>query len=326
MDWQGQNVLITGCSGLLGSWLTHDLLRRGAHVVGLFRHNPENSLLKQLHLLEKIDVVRGDICQPDLIAQTVKEHHIHFIFHLAAQTQVGIAYQDPLATFETNIRGTWLLLEAARQHKDVAGILVVSSDKAYGQQPSLPYQEDAPLLGQHPYDVSKSCADLIARTYAHTYDLPVAVARCANLYGGGDLNWNRLIPGTIRSVLKQEAPVIRSDGKAKRNYIFVQDVVQGFVTILENIGRSDVRGEAFNVGADHAYTVLEVIQTIIQLSDLPTLKPIIQNRVQGNEIQEQNLSSAKAKRLLNWQPTYSLEEGLRHTLGWYVQFLQGSLQ
>ena len=248
------------------------------------------------------------------------DNAIDTIFHLAAQTLVGVANRDPITTFETNIRGTWLLLDAARHNSAVKRVVVASSDKAYGAQPQLPYCEDAPLQGQHPYDVSKSCADLIARTYACTYDLPVAVTRCSNLYGGGDFNWNRIVPGTIRSVLQGERPIVRSDGQAKRNYIFVQDAVRGYLTVAQQLSKSAVRGEAFNFGVDKPTTALDMINNIIKLSDFPHLEPIILNEAK-NEIQEQHLCSNKARRVLGWEPQYSLADSLGQTIAWYREHL-----
>ena len=202
--WHRRNVFITGCTGLLGSWLTAALLEQGARVVGLIHNNAQHSLLAHMALLNQLTLVQGDICHQELLNQTPQQYKIDTIFHLAAQTLVVVANRDPLTTFETNIKGTWLLLEAARHCPTLTRMVVAGSDKAYGAQPTLPYHEDAPLLGQHPYDVSKSCSDLISRTYAHSYNLPVTVTRCSNLYGGGDLNWNRLVPGTIRSVFNRE--------------------------------------------------------------------------------------------------------------------------
>ncbi len=321
--WRGKRLFITGCSGLLGSWLTAELIQKGASILGLIHSDPSHSLLTYMGTIEHIDTIQGDIRDFDLIAKILAENPVDIIFHLAAQTQVGVANRDPMTTFDTNIKGTWTLLEAARCQPQPPGLIIASSDKAYGEQSGLPYHEDTPLLGQHPYDVSKACADLIARTYAHSYSLPVATARCANLYGGGDLNWRRIVPGTIRSVLQGERPVVRSDGTAKRNYIFVQDAVRGYLTLGQNLHRSDVCGQAFNFGVEAATTALDMIYTIISLSPWPHLQPIILNEAQ-NEIQEQDLCSRKAQEILNWQPRYSLENGLRQTISWYEHYLAKS--
>lgn len=291
--------------------------------MGLVRDGVAQSQLVRSGLIHQIDVVNGDIIDLQLMERVLAEYQVDTLFHLAAQTIVGIANRAPLATFETNIRGTWMVLEAARRSPTVKRIIAASSNHAYGEQPeNLPYREDMPLLGQHPYDVSKSCADLIARTYARTYDLPVAVTRCANLYGGGDLNWNRIVPGTIRDVLQGQAPVIRSDGRSKRDYVYVQDVVRGYLLLAQQLDRPEVQGEAFNFGAETAVSALDMVQTIIRLSDHPQLEPIIRNNA-PNEIQDQYLSSDKVGQMLGWEPQYSLEAGLRETMVWYRDFLNG---
>ncbi|MCA9934418.1 MAG: GDP-mannose 4,6-dehydratase [Ardenticatenaceae bacterium] len=318
--WRNKRVFVTGCTGHVGSWLTAELLAKGAHVVGLLRNHAVRPLLRQNNLISQIDVVHGDVRDYALLEQTLAHHEIDTIFHLAAQTLVGVANRVPLPTFETNIRGTWTLLEAARHNPTVQRVITASSDKAYGSHAELPYREDSPLLGAHPYDVSKSCADLIARSYAHTYDLRVAVTRSANLYGGGDLNWNRIVPGTMRSVLRGERPILRSDGTMKRDYLFIKDVVRGYLTLAENMHRADVCGEAFNFGADHPVSALEMVETIIQLSNYPDLHPIILDEAH-NEIQAQYLSVEKTRRVLGWQPCYSLEEGLQETIDWYAAYL-----
>lgn len=318
--WREKRVFVTGCTGLLGSWLTAALVELGAEVVGLVRDYVPQSQLYRSGMVDRINVVRGELCDYDLLARILAEYEVAFIFHLAAQTIVGIANQAPLSTLETNIRGTYLLLEAARHMEMVQGIVVASSDKAYGDQPQLPYVEEAPLHGRHPYDVSKSCADLIAQAYAHSYKLPVIVTRCANLYGGGDLNWNRILPGTIRSVLRGERPIIRSDGTFKRDYLFVKDAVRGYLTAAQRLTDPAMVGETFNFGMGHPKTALEVVQTIIQVSDYPDLEPIILNEVE-NEIQDQYLCSDKAGRILGWEPQFTLEAGLAETVAWYRAFL-----
>jgi CDP-glucose 4,6-dehydratase len=235
---------------------------------------------------------------------------------LAALTVVGVANRAPVPTFETNIRGTWLLLEAARQWGKLEQMVVASSDKAYGSHDTLPYTEDAPLQGRHPYDVSKSCADLIAQTYAHTYRLPVAVTRCANMFGGGDLNWNRIVPGTIRSALLNERPIVRSDGTMKRDYIYVKDIVNAYLMLAESMQNGVNTGATFNFGVDAPISVLEMVSKIVSLSDHPDLQPIIQNNA-TNEIQNQYLSSKKAHESLGWKPAYTLDQGLKETIEWY---------
>lgn len=318
--WQDKRVFITGAAGLLGSWLTAELLNQGADIVGLIRDRVPQSPLVLTSNISRINIVHGDICDYALMERVIAEYEVDTIFHLAAQTQVGIANRAPVSTFETNIKGTWVVLEAARHNPTVERVLVASSDKAYGDQTELPYHEDSPMQGLHPYDVSKSCADLIARTYANTYDLPVTVTRFANLYGGGDLNWNRLIPGTMRSVLRGERPIVRSDGTFKRDYIYVRDAVRGYMMLAEQSDQSAVSGEAFNFGLDCPISVLEVINSIIALSDYPDLEPIILDEVE-HEIQDQYLSSEKVGQVVGWEPQYTLETGLKETMDWYQTFL-----
>lgn len=318
--WRDKRVFITGVTGLLGSWLTAELVRQGADIVGLVRDQVNQSPFIRSGVINQITIVRGDVGDYATIERILAEYEIETIFHLAAQTQVGIANRVPMSTFETNVKGAWVILEAARRNPTIRRILVASSDKVYGLQKELPNREDAPLQAQYPYDVSKTCADLIARTYAHTYDMPIAVTRFANLFGGGDLNWNRLVPGTIRSVLRQEQPVIRSDGTFKRDFTYIRDAVRGYLTLAEQVDRPDVRGEAFNFGLSNPVSVLDMIKSIIKLSDHPNLEPIILGEVK-HEIQDQYLSSEKAARILNWRPQFTLEEGLRETMAWYKDYL-----
>lgn len=314
--WRDRRVLVTGCTGVLGSWLTAKLVELGVDVVGLVRDWVPQSHLVRSGTMDRIKVVRGSVTDQEIVNRIFAEYEIQTCLHLAALTVVGVANRAPAPTFETNIRGTWLLLEAARQWGKVEQFILASSDKAYGSHEVLPYTESAPLQGQHPYDVSKSCADLIAQTYAHSYKMPVAVTRCANMYGGGDLNWNRIVPGTIRSVLLNERPVIRSDGTMRRDYIYVKDIVNAYLTLAEAMRGGAHTGGTFNFGVDAPRTVLEMVQTIIGLSDHPGLEPVILNNV-TNEIQDQYLSSERAHTILGWKPQYTLEAGLHETLGWY---------
>ena len=314
--WHDRRVLVTGCTGVLGSWLTAKLAELGADVVGLVRDWVPQSHAVRSGLLDRIKVVRGSITDEETVNRIFAEYEIQTCFHLAALTVVGVANRAPGPTFETNIRGTWLLLEAARAWGQVEQMVVASSDKAYGAHQQLPYTEDAPLQGRHPYDVSKSCADLIAQAYAHTYQLPVAVTRCANMYGGGDLNWNRIVPGTIRSALLNERPIVRSDGTMKRDYVYVKDIALAYLTLAQAMRAGAHTGATFNFGNDTPISALEMVNQIVRLSDHPDLQPVIQN-IAVNEIQDQYLSSEKARRVLGWQPQYTLEEGLRETLDWY---------
>lgn len=318
--WRGRKVFVTGCTGFLGSWLTAALLERGAVVVGLAHSAERRSNLVRSGLLHEIRFVFGDLTDYALLQRSLSEFDIDTVFHLAGQTIVGIANRSPLSTFETNVRGTWLLLEAVRHTPGIRSVIVASSEKAYGEQDHLPYLEDDPLNARFPYAVSKGCADLIAQSYAHTYNLPVAITRCSNLYGGGDLNWDRLIPGTIRSVLRGEQPIIRSDGTFKRDYLYVADAIRGYLMLAEKAPDPGVRGEPFNIGIGHPISALEVVETIIAVSHYPELRPIILNEAK-NEIKDEYLSSEKALRLLGWEPQYSLERGLKETLDWYRQYL-----
>lgn len=318
--WRDRRVLVTGCTGVLGSWLTAKLAELGADVVGLVRDWVPQSHVVRSGTLDRIKVVRGSVTDEEIVNRVFAEYEIQTCFHLAALTVVGVANRAPVPTFETNVRGTWLLLEAARQWGRMEQMVVASSDKAYGSHEKLPYTEDASLQGRHPYDVSKSCADLITQTYAHTYKMPVAVTRCANMYGGGDLNWNRIVPGTIRSALLNEQPIVRSDGTMKRDYIYVKDIVFAYLTLAQAMREGAHTGAAFNFGMDAPITVLEMVNKIVSLSDHPDLQPIIQN-VAANEIQNQYLSSETAHRVLGWKPQHTLEEGLRETIGWYREVL-----
>jgi CDP-glucose 4,6-dehydratase len=319
--WNGRRVFITGCTGFLGSWLTAALLDCGAAVTGLIHRREPDSELVRSGLLNRIEQVSGDLLDFDLMKRTLAEHQIDTVFHLAGQTIVGVANREPVDTFETNIRGTWLLLEAVRQTPAVRGVVVASSEKAYGEQAILPYREDSPLQGNHPYEVSKSCADLIARSFAHTYGLAIAVTRCSNLYGGGDLNWNRLIPGTIRSVLRQEAPRLRSDGSFRRDYLYVTDAVRGYLMLAEKLTEAGVRGRPFNLGSGCSISAIEVVRTIVSLSGHPELEPVILNEVK-NEIQDEYLDPSQAERAFGWRPNYSLAAGLTEAMVWYRNYLQ----
>jgi CDP-glucose 4,6-dehydratase len=318
--WHERPVLVTGCTGLLGSWLVEALIAAGAIVVGLIRDEVPQSHLARSGALGQIRVVHGDVTDLATVERALGEYEAETLFHLAAQTIVGIANRSPLSTFESNIRGTWVALEAARHCSTVRRVVVASSDKAYGTQPILPYTEDMPLQGQHPYDVSKSAADLLAQSYALTYGLPVAITRCANLYGGGDLNWNRLVPGTIRSVLQGQAPLIRSDGTYMRDYLFVRDAVRAYMMLAEALDSSELHGKALNCGTDAPMSVLEMTRLIIALSPHPDLQPLVLDEVQ-NEIKDQYLDSAKIRALVGWVPVYSREDALRETMRWYGEYL-----
>lgn len=320
--WRDRPVLVTGCTGLLGSWVTRTLLDRGASVVGLIRDwTPESELMRSGDL-RRIQVVRGDLIDQNTIERTLGEYEITTVFHLAAQTIVGIANRNPISTFDSNIRGTWNLLEACRRSPMVKQIVVASSDKAYGTHDKLPYAEDAPLQGRHPYDVSKSCADLIAQSYFVTYGLPVCVTRCGNLYGGGDLNWNRLIPGTIRSALRGERPIIRSDGSYIRDYFYVEDGALAYLRLAELMAQDgSLHGEAFNFSNEIQVTVLELARQILALVGADGIELDVRNEAQ-HEIPHQYLDATKARTLLGWTPEFTLDQGLGRTIDWYRDFIQ----
>lgn len=317
--WKSRRVFVTGCTGILGSWLTLALVEAGAEVVGLIRDHVPLSNLKLTGADQRIVVVDGDITDAEVVTRVLIEYEIETVFHLAAQPLVRLANRAPANTLDINVRGTWLLLEACRTAPTVKRIVVASSDKAYGDQAALPYTENAPLQGRHPYDVSKSCADLIAQAYANTYGLPVAITRCGNIYGGGDLNWDRIVPGTIRSLWQGEAPIIRSDGTPLRDYLYVDDIVAGYLCLAERLDESGLHGQAFNFGMDDPKSALEIAQAIIALSDRPDLQPQVLNQA-SHEIARQYLSSEKAHQVLGWTAHYSLAEGLRRTLAWYREF------
>lgn len=317
--WKNRNVFITGCTGLLGSWLTKILLDKGTNVIGLVRDWVPKSNLILHSSISKITTVRGKVEDYFLLERVINEYEIETVFHLAAQTIVSTANRNPVSTFESNIRGTWSLLEACRRNSTVKRIIIASSDKAYGEHEILPYNEEASLRGSHPYDVSKSCADLIAYTYYKTYQLPVCITRCGNFYGGGDLNFNRIVPGTVRSVIINEQPIIRSDGKFIRDYIYILDAVNAYLHLAERMNKSEIHGEAFNFSNETQITVNEIVKMILNIMDREDLQPIILNEAQG-EIIHQYLSAAKAKKLLGWKPKYSLEEGLKETVEWYRVF------
>lgn len=313
-------MLVTGATGLLGGWLVRQLLAAEADVVCLVRDWVPQSEFVRARLIDRVKVVNGDVRSQSLLERTLGEYEIDTVIHLAAQTIVGIANRNPVSTFKTNIGGTWALLEACRRSPAVKQIVVASSDKAYGEHKQLPYDEDAPLMGRHPYDVSKSCADLIARSYATTYDLPVAITRCGNFYGGGDLNWNRIVPGTIRSVLRGQRPVIRSDGKYVRDYFYAEDGAAANMLLAEQIAANkNLAGQAFNFSNESQISVADLVDRILKLMK-SELEPDVRNEA-VNEIREQYLSARKAREVLGWKPLFTLDEGLRRTIDWYREFL-----
>jgi CDP-glucose 4,6-dehydratase len=320
--WQRRNVLITGCTGLVGGWLTRDLIEAGADVVGIVRDWVPQAMLHTEGLDQRIRIARGSIEDREFITRVLNEYEIDTVFHLAAQTIVGTANRNPISTFEANIGGTWSVLEACRHVSTVRRIVLASSDKAYGDQENLPYDENTPLEGRHPYDVSKSCADLIAQSYHATYGLPVCITRCGNFYGGGDLNFNRLVPGTIRSIVAGERPQIRSDGQYVRDYFYVKDGVGAYLLLAEKMDDEKIWGEAFNFSNEIQVTVLELTRQILALMKREDLEPEVLHEAK-NEILHQYLTAQKARALLEWAPVYSLEEGLQETIDWYTTYLKG---
>jgi CDP-glucose 4,6-dehydratase len=314
--WRDRPTFVTGATGLLGGWLVGALVDAGADVVCLVRDWVPRSAVLGGELAQRVRLVRGEVQDQALMERALGEYEIDCVFHLAAQTVVGTANRNPVSTFESNVQGTWALLEACRRSPLVRAIVFASSDKAYGAHETLPYDEGAALQGRHPYDVSKSCADLIAQSYAATYGTPVAITRCGNFYGGGDLNWNRLVPGTVRSVLRGERPMIRSDGTLVRDYFYVEDGVAAYLELAEALrARPELAGEAFNFSNELQVTVLDMTRRILGALG-STLEPDVRDEAR-HEIPHQWLSAAKARRVLGWKPSFGLDEGLRRTVAWY---------
>jgi CDP-glucose 4,6-dehydratase len=318
--WRDRPTFVTGGTGLIGGWLVRKLIAEGADVVCLVRDWVPQSALFNESLHRSVKVVRGDLRDQELLERALGEYEIDTVINLAAQTIVQIANRNPSSTFETNVAGTWRLLEACRHSPTVKQIVMASSDKAYGDCETLPYDESTPLQGRHPYDVSKSCSDLISQAYATTYGLPVTVTRCGNFYGGGDLNWNRIVPGTIRSVLRGQPPVIRSDGQFIRDYFYVEDGAAAYMLLAERLAQNPaLAGESFNFSIEIQITVLDLVERILALMG-SDLRPVVQNQA-SHEIRHQYLSAEKARRMLDWHPMFTLDEGLRRTVAWYTDFL-----
>jgi len=318
--WLDRPTLVTGATGLVGSALVDRLVEAGADVTCLVRDWVPQSELVRKGFLERVKVARGDVREQDTLERVLGEYETDTVIHLAAQTIVGVANRNPVSTFDSNIRGTWALLEACRRSPRVKQIVLASSDKAYGEHEVLPYDENAALQGRHPYDVSKSCSDLIGQAYAVTYDLPVAITRCGNFYGPGDLNWNRIVPGTIRSVLRGQRPIIRSDGNYIRDYFYVEDGAAAYMLLAERLaGDPALKGQAFNFSNEIQVTVLDLVRKILSLMD-SELEPVIENSATG-EIRRQYLSADKARARLGWKPLFTLDQGLARTIEWYREFL-----
>ncbi|QQG40211.1 MAG: GDP-mannose 4,6-dehydratase [Candidatus Aenigmatarchaeota archaeon] len=310
--WTGKNVAVTGGAGFIGSWLCKGLADAGANVFAMDLH--DRGL--KIHGLANVQYLNCDIRDAHAMQQALGYHEIEYVFHLGAQAIVTVANRAPALTLDTNIRGTCNVLEAARTLGTIKGIVIASSDKAYGEHETLPYSEEAPLIGRHPYDVSKSCTDLLAQAYHKTYKLPVAITRNGNVYGGGDVNWSRIIPGTIRSVLQGERPIIRSDGSPTRDYVYVKDIVNAYMLVGENISKT--AGHAFNFGYNDPKSVLQIANLLLKAAD-SALEPVVQGNA-PNEIQNQYLSSEKARSVLGWKPQYGLDAGLKETIAWYRDY------
>lgn len=316
--WKNKKVLITGHEGFLGSWLTKTLIEAGAKVTGIDIVKKRSlSVLNDDNLRKKLNSIVGNIANMSLLEKTFKKCQPEYVFHLAAEAIVARANKDPITTFKSNIEGTWNLLEIARNNKKIKAIVMASSDKAYGEHKILPYTEEAPLQANHPYDVSKSCADLIAATYANTYSVPVAITRCGNIYGPGDSNFSRIVPDALRCVLKGEKLLIRSDGKFTRDYVYVEDIVAGYINLAENLLKLKLHGQAFNFSDENPIAVLTFLKLIYKIAKV---KPnyLIQNKAKY-EIKHQYLSSRKARKILKWKPEYSIEKGIELALEWYSE-------
>lgn len=314
--WGGRRVLVTGAAGLLGGWLSEELLAHGATVLGLDRAWED----RRLGAREGYHVIEADVRDQDELSGLLRAERVDTVFHLAAQTLVGPALADPVETFRHNIEGTWSLLEACRRHGSVGAMVVASSDKAYGDAGGRPYREGMALRAHAPYDTSKAAADLLAQSYARTYDMPVTISRCANLYGGGDRNWSRIVPGTIRSIILGERPVIRSDGSPVRDYLHATDAAAGLIRLGEAVrARRELRGEPFNFSAGQRLSVLDLVGRILGLMG-SKLRPIIRDEAR-HEIPAQTVSAGRARRELGWRPSVSLQAGLLSTIDWYRSLL-----
>jgi CDP-glucose 4,6-dehydratase len=320
--WRDRRVLVTGATGLVGTWTVKRLLEVGADPVCLVRDWVPHSEFVKAKLADRVNMVHGDLCDMPLLERTLVEYDVRTVLHLAAQSQVGAAERGPVNTLEVNVAGTWRLLDACRRSPLVQQIVIASSDKAYGAQPKLPYDESFPLNGRAPYDVSKACAALIAFSFHHTYQLPVCITLCGNFYGPGDLNWNRVVPGTIRSILRNERPIIRSNGKYIRDYFYVKDGAEAYCTLAERMqDLPQIHGQSFNFSNERQDTVLDLVKMILRIMGREDLEPIVQNEA-SNEIVHQYLSAKKAREVLGWRPNWDIESALKETVAWYETLLK----
>lgn len=321
INWKNKRVFVTGATGFLGSYLVRDLVNAGATVTTLERDSEPHSNFYRFGLDRKTIKVAGDVSNFFLMERIFNEHEIELCFHLAAQPLVLVANRAPLSTFESNMRGTWMLLEAARRSPLKPKVVIASSDKAYGDSPDLPYRETHPLRGAHPYDVSKACADLLAQSYFATYRLPLAIVRCGNFFGGGDLHWSRIVPGTMRSLIRNENPVIRSDGTLKRDYFYIEDVARAYLAVGARMDEEKIWGEAFNFGTETPVSARAMVEKMVALTGKTNLRPEVLGQNHG-EIAEQYLSTEKARTMLGWRPTFSLDDGLAASYRWYQEFFK----
>jgi len=320
-SWAERRVLVTGATGVVGSSLTRRLVDEGAYTVALVLDQDPMSEAVRSGTLDRIHVVNGRLEDPSTVERSIVDHEVDTVFHLGAQTIVGSARRAPVATFTSNVQGTWNVLDVARRQPDlVRAVVVASSDKAYGTSPVLPYTEDMPLHGQGPYDVSKSCTDLVAQSYATTYGVPVAIARCGNIYGGGDLNWSRIVPGTIRDLLLGRTPVLRSDGTYLRDYLHVDDVVDAYLALASVADRPELVGQAFNFSDGSPMSVRAIYDAVCRETVGDLVEPVVLGGA-TDEIKDQYLDSSKARELLDWSVEVGLDEGLRRTVPWYRDLL-----
>jgi CDP-glucose 4,6-dehydratase len=318
--WDGRSVFVTGCSGFLGGWLARALLDHGARVSGLVRGAAAARPLYADGLADRVSTVTGSIGDLTLLCDALAEHDVEVVFHLAAQAITSAARRDPIGTLDTNIRGTWNVLEASRRSGSVKAFVLASSVKVYGAQPSLPFSEDAPLNGCQPYDASKIGAELISSTYHRAYELPVVITRCGNLYGGGDLHWDRIVPGTIRAASEGRRPVVRGGGTPLRDYLYVEDAIDAFLRLAQVAREPAIAGQAFNIGTGASSSELEMTEQILRAMDREDLKPEVLP-ASPHAIIHQSLATDKLRAATGWTATRELEDGLARTVAWYRDYL-----